>query len=113
MRHVAEEGWEDALAELPAHLQPGIRAYIEHHTPFGGFLQAVVANDLADAVARMNPASMYGLKRTVEFFHNYAPALCHGSRAAYEAWIAPPPGARCRRCGEELLVPIDEHECKR
>lgn len=84
---VCESGAVEALAQLPEHLQEGIRDYIEVGLPLGGFLQAVVQNDLARAVERADPFTSLQLKEVVKFFLHYAPGTCHGSKQAYEEWI--------------------------
>ena len=40
------------INRLPAHMREGITAYLEQHRPPGGFLRAVLENNLYEAVLR-------------------------------------------------------------
>lgn len=84
-----------ATSDVPAHLHSGLVHYIGDRRPVGGFLTAVLSNDLKEAVARAaDPATQASLPRIVFFLYNHAPGPCWGSAADVEAWLAdsePPP----------------------
>ena len=64
-----------------------LRNYVERgHRP-GGFLCAVLRNDLVDAVCRADPDNFGGLKQIVLWIYNDAPAKCWGTGLKVEAWI--------------------------
>lgn len=76
---------------VPAHLRAGLWRYLSQRIRTGGFLEAVLRNDLADAVCRADPAlSLTELKAIVLFLRTYAPSSAWGSPEAVEAWLAPP-----------------------
>jgi len=74
---------------IPDHMMAGLLRYIEHRVMPGDFLQAVLANDLKDAVGRADNTNINILHVYVTFLYNEAPAKCWGSREAIAAWIKP------------------------
>ena len=72
---------------VPEHLASGIVWYVYTGRPMGGFLTAVFANDLREAVMRAGPESLPGLKPLLLFIYNELPGLCHGSPSEVAAWI--------------------------
>lgn len=84
---------EGPLRKLPAHLRPGLRAYLVDRQPTGTFLRAVLVNDLNGAVLRADPVSFQALRDIVRLLYNYAPAQSHGSYEAVTAWLAGDPGS--------------------
>jgi len=77
-------------AGVPVTLQDGLVQYCAARRPMGGFLTAVVRNDLAGAVGRADPVSMVALAGIIQFLHNYAPAPCWGSPIIVDAWLMDP-----------------------
>lgn len=73
---------------VPEHLQGGIHRWIESGVVPGQFLQAVIRNDLFDAVARADDVSLGGLRTITLFFYNEAPGGCWGSPMKMREWIA-------------------------
>jgi hypothetical protein len=63
-------------------------AYINEHRPVGGFLKAVISNDLFSAVALADSENMNLIGFYCRFLYNHAPSPCWGSRERYEAWIS-------------------------
>lgn len=75
------------LKELvPEHLSRGLQLWIEHGVEPGGFLVAVICNDLRGACERADPISRHALFEIVSFLHTYAPRGCWGNEKAYSAW---------------------------
>lgn len=72
---------------LPLGLQGGTRRYIEQGVPPGGFLKAVLCNDLFGALARADGSNLYQLLEISRWFYNYAPPGCHGSKENYRDWL--------------------------
>jgi hypothetical protein len=73
-------------ALVPEHLQEGIEAHCLTGRPVGQFLTAVLCNNLREAVAYGDPASMEGLRGIIQFLHNYAPGGCWGSPELVQKW---------------------------
>jgi hypothetical protein len=73
--------------KVPEHTQIALSDYIERGIPVGGFLNAVLANDLAGAVGRADAANLHALKDIVNWVYNHAPQNCHGNEALYRRWL--------------------------
>ena len=71
---------------IPSRIMEGIGRYVEHGIPPGDFLQAVIRNDLAGAVARADHESLEVIREIVLYFANEVPPECQGSREALSAW---------------------------
>ncbi len=74
--------------KIPSHLQRGLKLYIEKHNPTGGFLEAVLSNDLKESFGRADFISRAGLEDIVAFLYNCAPSSCWGSSKKYKTWIS-------------------------
>ena len=74
--------------ELPVNLRGGIQSYIERGMGVGGFLTAVLENDLAKAVERGGGDNRKRLADIVIWLYNNAPRVAWGSVASVEAWEA-------------------------
>lgn len=75
-------------ARLPEHLRGGMKRYIEQYCPTGGFLEAVLENNLVEAFGRADEVNRERMFDIVNFLYNEAPADCWGSPAKVEAWLA-------------------------
>ena len=69
------------------YMKPGIRDYIEDGCPTGGFLYALLTNDLRGAVARADENNMRVLVEWVHWLYNEAPSLCWGSPDRVTEWM--------------------------
>lgn len=72
---------------VPLHLQPGLRGFIEQHIEPGGFLTAVLTNDLKEACSRADEVSKHSLWSIVHFLWNEAPSASWGSVEKVESWL--------------------------
>ena len=72
--------------QAPVPILEAILEYAENGTPAGGFVTAVLENDLAGAFARADLGSRAGLADIVRFVHYEIPHKAHGSREAVSAW---------------------------
>ena len=82
--------WDDgaiALAILPARMREGITEYVMRGWPTGGFLRAVICNDLARACMVADTTNITILPSYVSFFYNYTPERCFGSPEKMKDWI--------------------------
>ena len=74
-------------SRLPEGLQGGMQMYIEHGISGGGFLNAVLENDLFSAVMRADVTNLKELPNIVRWVHNEAPPYSHGSKLKVKEWI--------------------------
>lgn len=75
-----------ALETLPEHMRYSIQGYIDRGQPVGGFLTALLSNDLMEAFARADDQNIAAMKAWVKFLYNHAPNGCHGSSDKVVAW---------------------------
>ena len=80
----------DVLAHTQA-MQTSLDRYRDDHVELGGFLTAVLQNDLLDAVSRADRLSLLGIKAIVQYCHWELPSGSWGSSAAVKAWLAARP----------------------
>lgn len=73
-------------ATVPAHLHEGIRRWVDDGIVPGGFLQAVICNDLYIATSVSGYSSESKLPEIVRFFVWCVPAACWGSPDALKSW---------------------------
>ncbi len=62
--------------------------YAANHRPVGGFLQAVIRNDLKEACGRADDDNLLVLSQIVQIFYAETPAGCWGSEEHYGKWLA-------------------------
>jgi len=65
-----------------------LRRYADHGVPTGGFLQAVLENDLFGAMCRADESSRANLQEICRYVYNDMPGGCWGSKLHIERWIA-------------------------
>ena len=74
-------------SNIPAQMMAALNAYIETGRPVGQFLQAVISNNLKDAVGRADDTNIALIPAYVIYLYNEAPAFCWGSPERYEEWL--------------------------
>jgi hypothetical protein len=72
---------------IPGYMIDGLEDYINRHVPPGGFLRAVLENDLVEAVKRADNANMAALPAYARYLYNFAPRDAWGSPAKVKAWL--------------------------
>jgi hypothetical protein len=65
-----------------------IRRYADLHCPTGGFLEAVLSNDLKEAFGRADEENFAALGEIVRYCYNEIPHCCWGSPEKVEKWLA-------------------------
>lgn len=65
-----------------------INEYVTEGARPGGFLYAVLTDQLFGAVTRADNRSLRHLRGILWFVNHYTPAACRGSQATVEKWIA-------------------------
>jgi len=73
---------------LPPHMQEGTEGYVERGVNPGGFLYAVLTNDLINAAGRADTINLLYLDKWARWLFNEAPSTCWGSKERVAAWIA-------------------------
>jgi len=73
---------------IPPHMLAGLQRYIGHGEPVGGFLTAVLENDLIEACSRADDVNLENLPAYAAFLYARAPRDCYGSPEKVAAWIA-------------------------
>lgn len=81
-----------ADSAVPTHIRAGLVSYVDHGIRPGGFLQAVVSNDLAQSCAYADDVNRPALFHIVAWLSAHAPLSSWGSPALMESWID-----RCER----------------
>lgn len=80
--------YKDGLRLLPEHMRGAVTRYIDGGLPhMGGFLRAVMENNLSEAFGRADDINTAAMKNWVVFVHSYAPCGCHGSPERVKDWI--------------------------
>jgi hypothetical protein len=77
-------------SNVPETLHSGLVEYFAARRPTGGFLRAVLENDLREACVRADDVNRWHVADLVVFLNNYAPSPAWGSPAAVDAWLADP-----------------------
>lgn len=78
-------------ATLPANLRESLDRYARYGVPTGGFLRAVLENDLHMALARADADSLAALPAIAAYIYNCLPSTCWGStwkvKAHIDQWL--------------------------
>lgn len=72
---------------LPEHMRDAMQLYIEKGLRPGGFLTALLSNDLMGALKRADEVNSNSFRLYGMFLYNEAPLWCYGSPARVEAWL--------------------------
>lgn len=64
-----------------------IDRYVEDRRPTGGFLRAVLENDLVKAVGRADTGALWNLKSIVNYIYNEIPGDCWGDKSKVKKWL--------------------------
>lgn len=81
---------EQAFLLIPEHTRGGVIRYIQDRIEPGGFLMAVLENNLKEAIGRADHINRSALNDIVSYFYNFAPSTCWGSPEKVKAWISGP-----------------------
>jgi hypothetical protein len=72
--------------DIPEYMHLAIRAYVNRHKLPGHFLQAVLKNDLFEAVSRADTENLEALHNWIILIYNYTPGNCWGSPEKVKKW---------------------------
>ena len=73
---------------IPLHMVRGVENYFLRGIPPGGFLTALLCNDLMGAFAKGDDDNLAAMHGWARFLYNYAPSGSFGSPANFDAWLA-------------------------
>lgn len=71
---------------IPEVTMGALERYVLQGIPTGSFLEAVLSNDLFDAMARADACNMEALPAIVGYIAQRFPRGCYGTRETYVAW---------------------------
>jgi len=71
---------------IPDYMEDGIENYINYGLEPGGFLTAIICNDLKSAVMRADGQNIGNIPAYVAYFYNHAPIDCWGSYDLMVKW---------------------------
>ena len=78
-------------SNVPYHLHEGLVEYLVTRRPVGGFLTAVLSNDLTSACVKADPTSLARIADVVKFLVNFAPPSAWGSESIVASWLQAAP----------------------
>jgi hypothetical protein len=74
---------------IPRELTAGLYRYLSQRIETGGFLRAVLENDLQEAIGRAHPGlTLSPIKALCTMIYTVFPPSAWGSREAVDAWLA-------------------------
>ena len=71
----------------PANVQESLRAYVNDRRRTGGFLEAVLSNDLTGAIGRADPVNLASIRDILSFIYEEIPSVAWGSPLAVAEWL--------------------------
>lgn len=75
-------------ALMPPRFKDSLDLYVEKRLQPGGFLAAVLCNDLKESVSRADEEALACIPHIVAYLYNDVRADCWGSPEKYRAWLA-------------------------
>ena len=76
----------DYYDKIRPDIKESLDAYVAMGRPTGGFLEAVLCNNLMEAVGRADPYNLGTLHQICGYVYNEIPGNCHGSPEIVRAW---------------------------
>jgi len=61
--------------------------YAKYRIPTGGFLHAVLSNDLMQAMGKADEENREDIYEICDYIYNILPMSCHGSPKAVSDWL--------------------------
>lgn len=75
------------LSKVPATVITSLQNYVENHQPVGGFLTAVLTNDLTGSVNRADNKNLEAIPHIVKYIYWTLPLSCWGTREKVYKWL--------------------------
>lgn len=90
MKYLTQEkldAMKDSFSFVPEHTRDTLVNYIEMGLPPGGFVQAVITNNLTEAFGRADHINSRHLATIVAWMYSFAPSGCWGSVDRVNTWL--------------------------
>jgi len=72
---------------LPQDTKEAIDRYVDDKIPTGGFLYAVLTNNLFEAIDRADHINLPNLQDICSYIYNFTPTACWGSPEKVKEWL--------------------------
>jgi hypothetical protein len=72
---------------VPPLVLESLDRYVQHHIEPGGFLRAVLENNLEKSFARADMQNRYALFDIVSYIYNDVPMRCCGNEERVKEWL--------------------------
>ena len=95
---------DELRARVPTSVLNDLDAYVYKHVPPGGFLEAVLSNNLKESFGRADNNNIRAMFDIVCYIYNCVPLTCWGSYELVKSWYTPKHGAVCSKCGRAVSV---------
>ena len=76
------------ITQQHPHVVESLALYISDGIPPGGFLMAILTNDLREAVGHADHINLRLIPEYVSYLWNDCPSVCWGSPEKVEGWLA-------------------------
>jgi hypothetical protein len=80
--------FDGQYVDIPESTQYALAQYVTEGQSVGGFLEAVLSNDLQGAFAHADTENQRELKNIVQWVYNVAPRGCWGGAEKVAEWMA-------------------------
>ena len=88
MHYLAGEPYDPAYyGHIPRPLMESLRLYVDRGVSTGGFLRAVLENDLMQSIGRASEDSLDCLPKLCQLIYHCLPSNAHGDRERVARWI--------------------------
>ena len=78
---------EEEMNNCPQNIIESLNRYVTVRIPTGGFLRAVLENDLMEALGRADSQNKAELSAICNYVYNELPMNCWGSRERVRKWL--------------------------
>lgn len=79
--------FDGEYSAIPGNTQDGLERYLVHKIPPGGFLTAVLENDLMGAFNRADLGNQRAMHLIAKFLYNRMPIGSYGSKQQVNDWL--------------------------
>ena len=69
-------------------IKASLDRYVKDKIPTGGFLEAVLSNDLVGAVGRADSINIQRIPEIVKYIYNNLPSNCWGDSETVSKWLS-------------------------